>query len=100
MYCGSCLRDNALAAELLSRGHDVVLFEAGRRLGGQARIASLAPSRTEIDGVVSYRTLELERLGVSVRLGVQADVDAVLAEEPDVVVIATGSVPAITGGVP
>ena len=25
MYCGSCLRDNALASELLSRGHDVVL---------------------------------------------------------------------------
>ncbi|MCA1559638.1 MAG: glycosyltransferase family 4 protein, partial [Acidobacteria bacterium] len=25
MYCGSCLRDNALAAALLSRGHDVLL---------------------------------------------------------------------------
>jgi glycosyltransferase involved in cell wall biosynthesis len=25
MYCGSCLRDNALAAELMSRGHDVSL---------------------------------------------------------------------------
>jgi glycosyltransferase involved in cell wall biosynthesis len=25
MYCGSCLRDNALAAELLRRGNDVVL---------------------------------------------------------------------------
>jgi len=25
MYCGSCLRDNALAAELPRRGHDVVL---------------------------------------------------------------------------
>ena len=25
MYCGSCLRDNALAAELMSRGHDVTL---------------------------------------------------------------------------
>ncbi|HEX7316921.1 MAG TPA: glycosyltransferase family 4 protein [Pyrinomonadaceae bacterium] len=25
MYCGSCLRDNALASELLARGHDVVL---------------------------------------------------------------------------
>jgi glycosyltransferase involved in cell wall biosynthesis len=25
MYCGSCLRDNALAAALLDRGHDVVL---------------------------------------------------------------------------
>lgn len=25
MYCGSCLRDNALARELLARGHDVTL---------------------------------------------------------------------------
>jgi glycosyltransferase involved in cell wall biosynthesis len=25
MYCGSCLRDNALAAELLRRGHDLLL---------------------------------------------------------------------------
>ncbi|MET0621531.1 MAG: glycosyltransferase family 4 protein [Pyrinomonadaceae bacterium] len=25
MYCGSCLRDNALATELMARGHDVVL---------------------------------------------------------------------------
>jgi glycosyltransferase involved in cell wall biosynthesis len=26
MYCGSCLRDNALATELIARGHDVVLL--------------------------------------------------------------------------
>ena len=26
MYCGSCLRDNTLAAELMARGHDVVLL--------------------------------------------------------------------------
>ena len=26
MYCGSCLRDNALATELISRGHDVMLL--------------------------------------------------------------------------
>ncbi|HEY0763204.1 MAG TPA: glycosyltransferase family 4 protein [Pyrinomonadaceae bacterium] len=25
MYCGSCLRDNAMATELLARGHDVML---------------------------------------------------------------------------
>jgi glycosyltransferase involved in cell wall biosynthesis len=28
MYCGSCLRDNALAAALMRRGHDVVLTPA------------------------------------------------------------------------
>jgi glycosyltransferase involved in cell wall biosynthesis len=26
MYCGSCLRDNALAAEMMARGHDVALL--------------------------------------------------------------------------
>jgi hypothetical protein len=26
MYCGSCLRDNALAVELLRRGHTVTLL--------------------------------------------------------------------------
>src|SRR5215218_9576371 len=26
MYCGSCLRDNALAAELIRRGHDAMLL--------------------------------------------------------------------------
>jgi len=26
MYCGSCLRDNALATELIARGHDVMLL--------------------------------------------------------------------------
>ena len=26
MYCGSCLRDNALAAQLIKRGHDVTLI--------------------------------------------------------------------------
>ena len=25
MYCGSCFRDNALARELMARGHDVTL---------------------------------------------------------------------------
>src|SRR5690606_40410268 len=28
MFCGSCLRDNALAAELLARGHGVTLLPA------------------------------------------------------------------------
>ena len=26
MYCGSCIRDNALAAELKSQGHDIMLL--------------------------------------------------------------------------
>ena len=80
-----------------SRGHDVVLFEAARALGGQVRTAALAPNRTEIDGVVAWRASELTRLGVDVRLGVRADEASVQAESPDAVVIATGAVPAPAG---
>ena len=81
------------AIQAAERGHRTILFEADRRLGGQARIAALAPHRTDVDGVVSYRALELARLKVEVRTGTRADAATVLAEGPDAVVIATGAVP-------
>lgn len=73
------------------RGHSVIVFEAKARPGGQVRVAALAPNRTEIDGVVSWREAELRRLGVAVRYGVRADLSTVLAERPDAVILATGA---------
>lgn len=73
------------------RGHDVVLFERERELGGRIALAALAPNRAEIDGVVSFRADELERLGVRLRIGVEAGVAQIRAEAPDAVVVATGS---------
>ncbi|MCW5971466.1 MAG: glycosyltransferase family 4 protein [Blastocatellales bacterium] len=43
MYCGSCLRDNALAAELMARGHDVMLLPL------------YTPTRTDEQNVSSER---------------------------------------------
>jgi 2,4-dienoyl-CoA reductase (NADPH2) len=73
------------------RGHEVVLFERERRLGGQVAVAALAPHRAEIEGVVSFRVGELDRLGVRVHLGVAAGVAEVRAARPDTVVLATGA---------
>jgi 2,4-dienoyl-CoA reductase (NADPH2) len=73
------------------RGHDVVLFERERRLGGQVAVAALAPHRAEIDGVVSFRAGELDRLGVRVHLGVAAGVAEIREARPDTVVLATGA---------
>ena len=73
------------------RGHDVVLFERERRLGGQVAVAALAPHRAEIEGVVSFRIDELDRLGVRVHLGVAAGVAEIQAAGPDTVVLATGA---------
>jgi NADPH-dependent 2,4-dienoyl-CoA reductase/sulfur reductase-like enzyme len=73
------------------RGHDVVLFEKGHELGGQTRIARAAPARGEFDGACRWTAQQCRRLGVEIRLGVEADANTILAESPDVVAIATGA---------
>lgn len=76
------------------RGHDVAVVERTRELGGQLRLASLAPNRAELDGVISYRVAELERLGVHIELGTRATLEMIAEESPDVVFVATGARPA------
>jgi NADPH-dependent 2,4-dienoyl-CoA reductase/sulfur reductase-like enzyme len=76
-----------------SRGHTVTLFEAGQHPGGQVAIAAKAPRRMEIVGIVDWLKGEIEHLGVDLRTGVYAEGSDVLAENPDIVVIATGGVP-------
>jgi 2,4-dienoyl-CoA reductase-like NADH-dependent reductase (Old Yellow Enzyme family) len=75
------------------RGHEVVLFEAGAELGGQVLLAARATWRREIAGFVRWLGEELARLRVAVRLNRLAEASDVLAEAPDVVVLATGGLP-------
>ncbi len=75
------------------RGHRVVLFEAASRLGGQILVATAAPERRDLIGIVDWRVAELARLGVELRLNCYADANQVLAEDPDAVIVATGGVP-------
>jgi 2,4-dienoyl-CoA reductase-like NADH-dependent reductase (Old Yellow Enzyme family) len=75
------------------RGHKIVLFEAGAKLGGQLLIAVRATWRRDLIAIVDWRAAELERLGVDVRLNRFAEAGDILAEGPDAVIIATGGVP-------
>ena len=68
-----------------------MLFEKNGELGGQTLIAKRAPARQDFDGACRYTSRQCEKLGVDIRLGVDADADAVLRESPDVVVLATGA---------
>jgi NADPH-dependent 2,4-dienoyl-CoA reductase/sulfur reductase-like enzyme len=74
------------------RGHDVVLFEKAPELGGQTLIARRGPGRQDFDGACRYSALQCKKLGVDIRLGTEATVEKILAEKPDVAVIATGAV--------
>ncbi len=75
------------------RGNDVVLFEKHDKVGGQVNIAALAPQRDQMGGIIRWFDLELQRLGVDVRTNTAADVALILAENPDIVVLATGGEP-------
>jgi 2,4-dienoyl-CoA reductase-like NADH-dependent reductase (Old Yellow Enzyme family)/threonine dehydrogenase-like Zn-dependent dehydrogenase len=75
------------------RGHDVTVLEATARAGGQVLLAARPPRRRELIGIIDWRLAELERLGVALRFNTWAQREDVLAEQPDIVFIATGGVP-------
>lgn len=75
------------------RGHETILFEASDRLGGQLNLASGGMTRRQIASVADWLIQEVELLGVDVRLNHYAEATDVIAEGPDVVVVATGGWP-------
>lgn len=75
------------------RGHDVTLIEKADTLGGQITIAAKAPQRDQIAGITRWYALELERLGVDLRLGTAANADMIRDLRPDITILATGGRP-------
>jgi 2,4-dienoyl-CoA reductase-like NADH-dependent reductase (Old Yellow Enzyme family)/thioredoxin reductase len=75
------------------RGHQVTLFEAERRLGGQALLAQLLPGRAEFGGLVTNLQRELELAGVRIHKNARVGRAEIVAEAPDAVLIATGAKP-------
>jgi 2,4-dienoyl-CoA reductase-like NADH-dependent reductase (Old Yellow Enzyme family) len=75
------------------RGHRVIVLERRPALGGRARLALERRGRQRWGLYLDWLAAELADAGAEVRVGVDADVDAVLAERPDAVVLATGSEP-------
>ena len=73
-----------------ARGHDVVLFERNASVGGQVNLAAKAPQREQMSGIIRWLDMETKRLGVARRLGTEASQDMIMAERPDIVVLATG----------
>jgi len=75
------------------RGHHTTLYEAERRLGGQALLAQMLPGRAEFGGLITNLQRELELAGVQIHKGARIDRAAVMAAAPDVVLLATGAKP-------
>ena len=75
------------------RGHEVIVHEAANDPGGQIRLTAQTERRAEMIQIIQWRFAECTRMGVTFRFNSFADADAVLSEQPDVVIIATGGLP-------
>ena len=73
------------------RGHRVVLFEGRPDVGGRARLAGGRRGRDRWARYIDWVREEATVAGAELRCGTPATADSVLAEKPDVVVLATGS---------
>lgn len=84
-------------------GHDVVVFEKSRTLGGAMDWAGNYPNLPNMEMLrnqPNYHRRMMEKLGVKVKLGVEATAENIRAEKPDIVVIAAGArpiLPAVEG---
>ncbi len=75
------------------RGHEVIVHEAAAEAGGQLLLATRIPRRRDLVGIIDWRLAETRRLGVVFRYNSFADRAVIAAEQPDVVIAATGGLP-------
>jgi len=75
------------------KGHQVVLIEKEKKLGGQLNLASVPPGRKEIERFTEFLLRRLKRSDVKVITG-EADAKPLIEKErPDVLILATGAIP-------
>ncbi len=77
------------------RGHNVSLYEASDRLGGQFHIASVAPHKEEFFDLIRYLEEMVKREGVAVKMNTKVTKEMVEETAPDAVVLATGGLPLV-----
>jgi 2,4-dienoyl-CoA reductase-like NADH-dependent reductase (Old Yellow Enzyme family)/thioredoxin reductase len=75
------------------RGHQVVVFEASAKAGGQVTLAGKAGWRRDLFGIIQWRLDRLSELGAIIHYNRMVEAADVLAEHPDVVIVATGGIP-------
>lgn len=86
------------AARVLAlRGHRVTVFERDGEPGGQLLLSRNIPGREELAGHLPWLVGAVQRAGVRLELGVEAGVQTVLDQRPDIVIVATGAAPGLPG---
>ena len=83
------------ALYLKRRGHEPVIIEQDKRLGGQFIIAGVAPGKEEFIRAVKEEAELVRRAGIEVRFNTKVTPELIREMKPDEVVFATGAGPLI-----
>jgi 2,4-dienoyl-CoA reductase-like NADH-dependent reductase (Old Yellow Enzyme family)/thioredoxin reductase len=77
------------------RGHDVHLFEKASVLGGQLVMGSVTDYKKELLNLIRFQKRQIEKFGVKCHLNQEVVADTIEEQQPDVIILATGSLPVL-----
>lgn len=77
------------------RGHDVILYDKEKEIGGQVLIAAKPPGKDKYLWIRDYYATQLKKLKVKIQLNTEMTPTLIEETKPDAVIVAIGAVPLI-----
>ena len=88
------------AVTAAQRGHEVILCEKNSRLGGNLLCEEPVPFKFGLRNYIHHQEMELEKLGVDVRLNTAVTPDYIRKAAPDAAIVSIGAEPVIPRFIP
>lgn len=92
---GAGVSGMAAAIGAAERGHKVTIFESSNEIGGQWLAAAIPPGKTEYNALLVYYRQQCQKYGVEIKLNTPLTKSIVAENNPDAVILATGSKPLV-----
>ena len=73
------------------KGHQVTLYEASDKLGGNMRLAAYPPGKGDITNMIRSYIVRCQKAGVTIKMNQEVTLDLIKEEKPDSVIVASGS---------
>jgi 2-enoate reductase len=81
----------ALVCEM--RGHQVTLYEKTEHLGGLLYSVGLHSLKKDLKDLLDYQIRQIRKRKIEIKMGIEVNFEIVKDENPDVIFLATGSIP-------
>jgi 2-enoate reductase len=95
MVIGGGVAGMEVARVAATRGHNVVIYEKNKSLGGHLNEAMVPDFKSDLGTLLDWYMTQLEKLGVEIKTATEVTPAQVLRENPGVVIVATGSSPVV-----